>query len=74
MIIVNCALRQDDIIGIVENIEVEGQKVFKFVKKQGLKLFFDCTLSNAQDAAALAKKEIKATPFGQALFFSVNAQ
>lgn len=74
MIIVNCALRQDDIIGIVENIVVEDKKAFKFVKKEGLKLFFDCTLADGEKAAALVKQTIKGTDLGKALFFSVNAQ
>ncbi|OOM75142.1 hypothetical protein [Clostridium sp. BL-8] len=74
MIIVNCALRQDDIIGIVEDIAVDNEKVFKFVKKEGLKLFFESTLSDAEKAASLAKQTIKGTELGKALFFSVNAQ
>lgn len=71
--IVNCALRQDDIISIVENIEVENEKVFKFVKKQGLQIHFDCSLSNDKDPAGIAKKAIKETEVGKALFFSVTA-
>ena len=74
MIIVNCALRQDDIISIVENIEVENEKVFKFVKKQGLQIHFECSLSDATNAAAIAKKAIKDTELGKALFFNVTAQ
>ena len=74
MIIVNCALRQDDIIGIVENIEVENEKVFKFVKKQGLQIHFDCSLSDTQNAPSIVKKEIKDTQLGKALFFSVVAK
>ena len=74
MIVVNCALRQDDIIGIVENIEVENEKVFKFVKKQGLQISFDCSLSDQSNVAALVKKEIKGTELGKALFFSVVAK
>lgn len=74
MIIVNCALRQDDIVGIVENIAVDDEKVFKFVKKEGLKLFFESTLSDGEKAASLAKQTIKGTELGKALFFSVNAQ
>ncbi|EHI98869.1 hypothetical protein CDLVIII_2207 [Clostridium sp. DL-VIII] len=74
MIIVNCALRQDDIIGIVEDIAVDNEKVFKFVKKEGLKLFFESTLGDAEKAASLAKQTIKGTELGKALFFSVNAQ
>lgn len=74
MIIVNCALRQDDIIAIVENLEVESEKPFKFVKKQGLQLHFDCSLSDQNNAATIVKKEIKATELGKALFFSVTAK
>lgn len=74
MIIVNCALRQDDIIAIVENLEVESEKPFKFVKKQGLQLHFDCSLSDQNNAAAIVKKQIKATELGKALFFSVTAK
>ena len=74
MIIVNCALRQDDIVSIVENIEVENEKVFKFVKKQGLLIHFDCSLTDSQNAASIAKKTIKDTEVGKALFFNVVAQ
>lgn len=74
MIIVNCALRQDDIISIVENIEVENEKVFKFIKKQGLQLQFDCTLSDVKNAASIAKSAIKNTELGKALFFNVVAK
>lgn len=74
MIIVNCALRQDDIVSIVENIEVGGAKPYRFVKKQGLQIHFDCDLGSDQDPAGIAKKEIKATEIGKALFFNVTAQ
>ncbi|MFT8352651.1 hypothetical protein [Clostridium saccharoperbutylacetonicum] len=72
MIIVNCALRQEDVIKIVEEIEVEGEKAFKFVKKEGLKLFFDCSLEDSAKASTIAKQAIKDTQLGKALFFSVN--
>lgn len=74
MIMVNCALRQDDIIGIVEGIEIENEKVLKFVKKQGLQIYFDCSLSDESNVAAIVKKEIKGTELGKALFFSVVAK
>lgn len=74
MIIVNCALKQDDMIAIVENIEVENEKVFKFIKKQGLQLHFDCSLSDVPKSASLAKQAIKDTELGKALFFSVTAK
>ena len=74
MIVVNCALRQDDIVSIVENIEVGGTKPYKFIKKQGLQIHFDCELGADQDPVGTAKKAIKETEVGKALFFSVAAQ
>ncbi|GEP62906.1 hypothetical protein CBE01nite_06740 [Clostridium beijerinckii] len=74
MILINCALRQDDIINIVENIEVENEKVFKFVKKEGIKILFECILSDQQNAAAIAKQSIKDTELGKVLYFGVSVQ
>ncbi len=74
MILVNCALRQDDIINIVEGIEVDGQKPFKFKSKQGLQILFDSTYGDDTKAASFVKSQIKATEVGKALFFSVAAK
>lgn len=75
MVIVNCALKQDDIKAIVEGIEVDGNKPFTFQKKQGLKLFFESTYAEGDEAGAkFVKKTIKATEIGKALFFSVEAK
>jgi hypothetical protein len=74
MILVNCALRQDDIINIVENIEVENEKIFKFAKKEGIKIFFECSLSDQQNAATIAKQAIKNTELGKVLYFGVSTQ
>ncbi len=75
MIVVNCALRQDDIIGIVEGAEFEGKKPFKFNKKQGIQIHFDAVdVSDEQAAAKAVKAAIKATEFGKALFFNVEAK
>lgn len=74
MIIVNCGLKQDDIVKIVENIEVENRKVFKYIKKEGLKLFFECSLENQKNAALIAKQSIKNTELGKVLYFGVGVQ
>lgn len=74
MVVVNCALRQDDIINIVEGLEIEGQKPFKFNSKQGLQIFFDSTYGDDTKAASIIKSEIKGTEVGKALFFSVAAK
>ena len=67
MILVNCALRQDDIIKIVEGLEVDGTNPFKFKSKQGLQMFFESTYGDDEKAASFVKSQIKST----ALFFSV---
>lgn len=74
MLIVNCALRQDDIIEIVENIEIENEKPFKFSKKQGLQIHFDSTSNVTNEVCALVKKVIKETPVGKTLFFNVASK
>ena len=74
MILVNCALRQDDIVAIVEAVEFEGKKPFKLNKKQGSQLYFDADVADSQAAAKEIKAAIKATEVGRALFFNVTAQ
>lgn len=71
MILVNCALRQDDIIKIVEGLEIDGNKPFKFKNKQGLQMFFESTYGDDEKAVSIIKSEIKSTEIGKALFFSV---
>jgi len=74
MVVVNCALRQDDIIEIVENTQVENEKVFKYVKKEGLKIIFESALGDDQKSAGIIKQAIKDTSLGKALFFNVAVQ
>lgn len=74
MILVNCALRQDDIIAIVEGMEFEGKKPFKFNKKQGIQLYFDADVTDTAAAVKAVKSGIKATELGKALFFNVESR
>lgn len=71
MIIVNCALRQNDIIEIVEDIEIEKKKIFKFVNKKGIRIFFECDYSDIEKACHIAKKAIYNTRVGKVLFYEV---
>ena len=66
MIIVNLAMKQEDIIKLLE------ENNYKFVKKQGLKLFFETPTDDLNADAANAKALIKASEFGGALFFNVG--
>lgn len=71
MIVVNCPLKQDEIIKMVEDIEIENKKEFRFVKKQGMKIYFDSDYSDVQKACSAIKQEIKKSDLGKVLYFNV---
>lgn len=71
MIIVNCALKQNDIIKIVEDIEIGSEKPFNYIKKDGIKLYFESAFEDDVKACPIIKSAIKSTTFGNALFFNV---
>lgn len=71
MIIVNSALMQDKIIKIIESIE---DPKFTFVKKQGLKIYFETDMEDREEAAKIAKAKIKADPVAGSLLFSVKTE
>lgn len=55
---------------IVETLETTEQ--FKFVKKEGINLFFETEIEDFEAAIKLAKSTIKATPTGSVLYFNVT--
>jgi len=72
MIIVNCALRQDDIIKIVESITIENINIFKHVTSEGIRIFFRCNyFLHKEKACNMAHTAISNTPLGKALQFNV---
>lgn len=71
MIVVNCALKQNEIIEIVENIKVNDEKPFKYKEKKGMKMYFTSKHPNSGEACTLIKSEIKKSNFGSALLFNV---
>ncbi len=70
MIIVNCAWRKEDIIKAVESINVNDKHAFKYVKNEGIRLFFDTDIEDLQ-AVRLAKTAIKSIPGSDALVTNV---
>ena len=69
MILINAPLKRDFIIELIDQKTLEGV-TFQFVKRDNMKLYFDHT-GDVEDAIAQAKKAIKSSEFGQALFFNV---
>lgn len=70
MILVNCAWRQADIIKAVESVRLDDQNVFKFVKVEGIRIFFDTFLEDIK-GIKLISKSIKSIPGYQALCINI---
>ncbi|GFH41097.1 hypothetical protein [Pseudolactococcus insecticola] len=66
MIVVNMAMKQDDVIALLE------ENGYTFTEKKGIKLFFEVE-GDAAEKAKAAKELIKAQPWGAALFFNAEA-
>lgn len=69
MILVNCGAQQDDVIKILE--EGNDKASFKFVKKQGIKMYFESSIEDLDLAIVEAKAMIKASEVGKALYFQI---
>lgn len=70
MILVNCVWRQDDIIKVVEAIKLDEENVFKFVKIDGIRIFFDTFLDEIK-GIKLIQEAIKNIPGYQALAIDI---
>ena len=63
MVIVNCPLMQNDVIKVVEGISLNNANPFKFVEKKGMKIFFETTNVNIDEACTIIKSEMRKAPF-----------
>lgn len=70
MIIVNSPIMQDKIIKILEAMD---SPTFKFVKKEGIKIYFETDMEDKDKACDVAKKEIKKDPMGSTIMFKVKS-
>ena len=69
MIIVNSPIMQEKIIKIVEAMD---EPKCTFVKKDGIKIYFETEFEDKEKAAALIKAAIKKDPMGSAIMFNVK--
>ena len=46
MVLVNCKWRQQDIINNVESKEIDGIQIFKHVKTEGMRMYFDSRIGD----------------------------
>ena len=68
MVIVVCPLMHDKIIEIVEGIPNEN---CKFIKKEGINLYFEIGSMLEEDAAKIIKSALKSNSISKALMFKV---
>lgn len=71
MILINCPLKQDYIIELVEGI---SEFRFTLLEKKGMQLVFDTECPSDSEAVALVKSTIKATEVGKVLYFTVESK
>ena len=70
MILVNCAWRQEDIIKVIESVSLDVKNVFKVIKVEGIRMFFDTSLEDVK-AISNIKEAIKKIPGYQALLIDI---
>ena len=68
MVIVVCPVMHDKIIEIVEGIP-NGN--YKFIKKEGINLYFEIGSMLEEDAAKIIKSALKSNSISKALMFKV---
>lgn len=71
MVVVHSAIMQDKLIKIVEACK---DYEYKFIKKDGIKMYFEVNTEDDEAAAIAAKKTIKADPIGSTLLISVKTE
>lgn len=71
MIVINTALKQEEIKKVLEGL---AEPKFTFVKKAGLKLYFDCDSADSTAAAAVAKKALKADHSLSMVYFNITVE
>lgn len=71
MILVNCPLKQDYVIELVEGIK---EYRFTLHEKKGIQLVFNTDCPSADEAVTLVKSAIKATDVGRVLYFTVESK
>lgn len=71
MIYISCGVSQEFIIDLLEHSDVEGIQ-YKYEGKTGIKLAFSVNTEDLDQAIAVAKQMIKATPTGSVLYFQIT--
>jgi len=73
MVVINAPLQQDKIIDELKNYNKDGVS-FRFIEKKAMKLYFETSLEDQEQAARLARQAIKDTPWGSVMYFQATAE
>lgn len=68
---VNTALKQKDIIEVLDGNEINGC-TFSYVETKGMNIIFRVNVEDGDQAIKIAKSVIKATPFGNAILMTFS--
>ncbi|MGL4772100.1 MAG: hypothetical protein ACRC2K_00905 [Clostridium sp.] len=71
MVLVYCGVKQQEVIAEVEKYRDKGEQIFKFVKRDHIKLYFDTTLEDEWQACDVVSGIIAKSKYGKALFINV---
>lgn len=68
---VNTALKQNEIIELLNGNEIQGIH-YTYIEKKGMNLIFEVSCEDGDEAIKVAKSAIKAQPFGSAILLTCN--
>jgi len=71
MILVNCPLKQKDIIELIESYKIDDTQVFKFSHKKHVQLYFNSILENDEEGCSIIRGLIKSYKYSPAIIFNV---
>lgn len=71
MILVNCSIAQTDIIKLISEYKVDGEYIFRHLKTEGIKIYFNSTLNDDYKACDIISNIIRGHKYGPIIFFNV---
>ncbi|PRR84651.1 hypothetical protein [Clostridium vincentii] len=71
MVIVFSPLCQKEIIKAIESFEIDGDQVFSIKEREGMKLIFNSTIENEDEACKVAKKIMSGIKYSSGLNYCV---
>lgn len=73
MLIISSPLKADQVKEVLDGYDKDGVTI-RFLRREGMRLYFEMTGCHGYDATDLAKKIVRSHEFGNALYFSAMWQ